>query len=193
MGLIIRVGQFLIIGLLIYLAWRAFRSRRGGGAFTPGAPPEIGYLPDDDAVVRTLATWHQAQWGKLTGRSVPERILEFADQRASRDVPLTRIAMVDGELAGNASLLEDDMDTHADLGPWLASVYVHPRFRRRGVATALCGAIMDDARRLGFRHMYLYTPDQEGLYARLGWEVVSHEEYHGEMVTLMEYGFDREN
>ena len=150
-------------------------------------PLTLIYLPDDDGMVTRIATWHQAEWGYLTGRSVALRVAEFAPQRNSRQVPLTRVALVDGEAVGNASLLTEDMDTHPDLTPWLASVYVQPAHRRRGIGSALCRAVMEDARRLGLPRVWLYTPSQAALYAALGWTHAGEENYHGEMVTLMHY------
>ena len=149
---------------------------------------DLRYLPDDDALVLRIAQWHQAQWGALTGRSVTERVAEFATHRGSAVLPLTRVAYLDGQPVGNASLLPDDMDTHMDLSPWLASVYVVPEARRQGIGEALCLAVMEDAQRLNMGTLYLYTPDQARLYARLGWRTLAEEDYHGESVTLMAFG-----
>jgi N-acetylglutamate synthase-like GNAT family acetyltransferase len=37
----------------------------------------------------------------------------------------------------------------------------------------------------GLQHFYLYTPDQQALYRRLGWQDVETLEYRGETVTVM--------
>jgi hypothetical protein len=39
--------------------------------------------------------------------------------------------------------------------------------------------------RLGVKTAYLFTPDQENLYARLGWKTILREEYRGEQVAIM--------
>lgn len=147
--------------------------------------PEITYLPDDDAIVHTVARWHQDEWGHLSSRTVADRVAEFAEQRESRSVPLTLLAWADSAPVGTASLLVADMDSHPELTPWLGSVYVHPDHRRRGIASALCRRAEAEARRLGLPTLYLFTPDQAPLYARLGWEVVGEERYHGELETVM--------
>lgn len=146
---------------------------------------ELRYLPDDAAVVETIAGWHQDMWGHYTGRSIEERIREFDPQRGSDSIPLTVVAFHDGRPVGNASLLEADMGTHPELTPWLASVYVLASHRRQGVGERLCRRIVAEARRLAVPRLYLYTPDQARFYARMGWSELARETYRGETVTIM--------
>ena len=157
----------------------------------PPAPPAQGghlsldYLPDDPRVVRTLATWHHGAWGHLTGRSVEIRAQELQRQVGSRQVPLTVVAWLGGVPVGAASLLAEDMHTHRDLTPWLASVFVDAAHRRRGIGERLCRRIVEEARRLGLPRLYLFTEDQAPFYARMGWLHMAEEAYRGERVTLM--------
>ncbi|NIR46808.1 MAG: hypothetical protein GWN99_20570 [Gemmatimonadetes bacterium] len=44
----------------------------------------------------------------------------------------------------------------------------------------------DEARQLAVEHLYLYTPDQQHLYARLGWSVVERCQYRAQDVVIME-------
>lgn len=151
----------------------------------PDAPEELRYLARDPALVATVAGWHQATWGHLTGRSQAERIREFEPQLESRRIPLTVVAFVTGQPVGSASLLVRDMDTHPDWSPWLASVFVLPGFRRRGIGERLCRRIVDEARRLGVPRLYLFTADRAAFYARMGWQALASEPYRGEQVTVM--------
>jgi N-acetylglutamate synthase-like GNAT family acetyltransferase len=64
-------------------------------------------------------------------------------------------------------------------------VYVDPAHRRQGIGTALGERIKEEFEKLGVKAAYLFTPDQEKLYARLGWKTMCREEYRGETVTLM--------
>lgn len=147
---------------------------------------EITYLIPDPALVRTIAGWHQEAWGHLTGRSIEERIGEFEEQLDSRRVPLTVVARANGDPVGSASLLAEDMDTHPDLTPWLASVFVLPTHRRQGIGERLCRRIVTEAARLGFEKLYLFTEDREDFYRNMGWETLAHENFRGEAVALME-------
>jgi GNAT superfamily N-acetyltransferase len=143
-------------------------------------------LADHVERVPTIARWHHAEWNRLNPALTLEAREARIRKRANRGgIPTTLVALVEDELAGSASLVEDDMDTHPELTPWLASVYVPPEFRRRGVASALTRAIEAQAAREGVETLWLWTPDQERLYARLGWTMVAREPYRGVEATIM--------
>ena len=146
---------------------------------------EQRYLPADPAIVEIVAGWHQETWGHLTGRSHAERMREFDEQLESDRIPLTVVAFEAGRPVGSASLLLEDMDTHLDWTPWLASVFVLPEFRRRGIGERLCRRIVAEARRLGVPRLYLFTPDKGPYYAKMGWQTIAVEPYRGERVTTM--------
>ncbi|PSJ20893.1 GNAT family N-acetyltransferase [Halomonas sp. ND22Bw] len=136
--------------------------------------------------VPTLAGWAHDEWGHLhPGRRRAAAIATFRADCGSEGVPSVFAAM-DGERpVGMASLVVDDMDDRRDLTPWLASVYVLPAWRGQGIASALVRRVEAEAQAHGVERFYLYTPDQQPLYRRLGWEDVEDREYHGETVTIM--------
>lgn len=143
-------------------------------------------LADHVDRVETLATWHHAEWGALNPAFPLEARAERLRQRATRGgVPTAVVALIGTELAGSASLVESDMDTHPELTPWLASVYVTLEFRGRGIGSALVGEIERIAAAEGTETLWLWTPDQEQLYARLGWRTVGSEPYRGLEATIM--------
>ena len=75
--------------------------------------------------------------------------------------------------------------THDHLSPWLSSVVVPSCYRGQGVASALALSAVKEARRLGFRELYLFTPDNEALYARLGWRAVRRTMHRATRLTIM--------
>ena len=103
----------------------------------------------------------------------------------SADIPFVVVATESGELAGSAALVESDMSIRPNLSPWLASVYVKPEFRRRGLGTRLVRRIEDEAGRRGIRKLYLFTEHARDLYAKLGWRDLETCEYQGVGVTVM--------
>ena len=145
----------------------------------------IEFLGEDEGVIRTLAQWHQGEWSHLSDRTVEDRIAEFAEHLETASMPLTVVAWEDGHPIGSASLLKEDLDFRPDLTPWLASVFTSPDHRQAGVGGALCLRIMEEARRLGVRRFYLFTPDRVTFYQRLGWQVLEKAEIRGEMETIM--------
>lgn len=146
-------------------------------------------LKDRAHHLMTLATWHHAEWSYLNPeRSFDERVQEMREELEGKQIPATFVAEDEaGNLLGSASLLAQDMSSHPELTPWLASVYVSADHRGQGIGSRLIRHVMQHARDSGVQRMYLYTPDQEQLYARLGWQLLSHEPYNGTPVTLMQF------
>jgi GNAT superfamily N-acetyltransferase len=87
---------------------------------------------------------------------------------------------------GMVSLKFHDMDTRPDLDPWLGGLLVLPEWRKRGVGTMLMRRAIEEARRLNVPRLYLWTSSAEGLYHKLGWQVVERTEYFGKKAVVME-------
>ncbi len=137
-------------------------------------------------LIPPVAGWLYNEWG----RHLPGRSLETADHALrqepdARGLPTTLIAIEGGEPVGVARLVEFDLDSRPDLGPWLASVFVPGNKRNRGTGTLVCSGIVEAARQRGYPTLYLFTPDRAPFYQRQGWEVMGHEQHHGVQVTLM--------
>ncbi len=147
---------------------------------------QIEYLVDHPECIPTLAEWHFGQWSYLSpGDSVERCTTNLRRHSGRRQIPTTFVALADGVPIGCASLIEHDMDTRMHLSPWMASVYVDPGYRRQGTGSALVQRVVDEARALAVATLYLYTPDKEGFYARLGWQVVERTPYRGYQMVVM--------
>jgi GNAT superfamily N-acetyltransferase len=145
------------------------------------------YLADVPECAPLIAKWHHDQWAYMNpGRTLQERITEYQTKHGKAQIPTTVVAFSQDQPAGSAALIAHDMDTHLELTPWLASVYVSPEHRGRGIGSALVRRIEEEAISLGIEVLHLFTPDRESLYARLHWKVMFREEYRGEQVTVME-------
>lgn len=135
-----------------------------------------------------LAAWHHRQWSYLNpGMTLKERIQEMQAYLSPGPIPSLYLVELNGELVGSASLSRRDMDSHQELCPWLASVYVAEPFRRRGVGAKLVQYVTAKAKALGQQRVYLFTPDQAPFYRHLGWQVVVEENYRDHPVTVMVY------
>lgn len=146
----------------------------------------IEYLADHPELIPILAEWHHLQWHHYNpGDTVVRRAGRMQAHLDRRQVPLTFVAL-DGEtLLGSAALEVFDMHDRTDLTPWLASVYVAPAHRRQGVGNALVQQVVTKARALGIDILYLFTPDQEAWYAKMGWKVLERTEYMGHSAVIM--------
>jgi GNAT superfamily N-acetyltransferase len=136
--------------------------------------------------LKTLAQWHLNEWSHFNpGESIQQRIDRMHPFFNDAFVPSTFIA-TDTKLLGSAAIVTNDMETRVDLSPWLASVYVDPAHRCKGTGTKLVRHIMHLAKTNGIKKLYLFTPDQEKFYEKLGWKTISRESYRGQEVAVMQ-------
>ena len=151
----------------------------------------LEYLGHHTGHIPTLAGWHHEQWSYLNPqRTLEERIERLRSHLGGRRMPTTVVAVEGQSLLGSASLIEHDLPTRTDLSPWLASVYVVAEHRRRGIGSALVRRIVEEAEALQYDCLYLFTMDQERLYAGLGWKTLDREVYNNIDIVLMSYDFD---
>jgi GNAT superfamily N-acetyltransferase len=138
--------------------------------------------------VATLAAWHHAQWGHLYSHWTYEVCLAELDEHASRSngLPTTLLALGGDELLGSVSLVFEDAPELQEHGsPWLASLYVKPQARGRGIGAQLANAAVARARLEGVDELFLFTPEHRDFYARLGWREIARTALKGTPVDLM--------
>ncbi|MBS9402266.1 GNAT family N-acetyltransferase [Halomonas sp. TRM85114] len=147
----------------------------------------IARLDGDSPHVPILAEWAHDTWGHLhPGRSLGSAIAILRDECGAGGVPSVFAALHGDTPVGTASLVADDMSDRLDLTPWLASVFIRLGWRGRGIASRLIQHVEQEAQAHGHHRLYLYTPDQQPLYRRLGWRDIEQRDYHGEAVTIMQ-------
>jgi GNAT superfamily N-acetyltransferase len=147
---------------------------------------QIEYLADYPAYISELARLHFGEWSYLCpGESLEERTVKLRGSCGRKAIPSVVVALRGGELLGSAMLLAHDMDSHPQLTPWLAGVFVKAQYRGKGIGSALVRRIEAEARSLGVSTLYLYTPQAESLYERLGWSVTERCEYRDTNVVVM--------
>ncbi len=146
-------------------------------------------LAEHKQFVPVLAAWHQEQWGALNpAKSIASRIEEFAEHlQAEAPIPSTWCALQDGVLLGSASLISSDLDTRPELSPWLASVFVAPEHRGKGVGASLVQAVMDAACQTRFEKLYLYTLQHEAWYYQMGWRTYEKATHNGHAIVIMQW------
>ena len=139
-----------------------------------------------------IAAWFHQEWGHLSSdKTLDDRIRHLTERCRNDDLPVTFVAANDGdrveddEIVGTVSLVPHDLKSRMDLTPWVAAVFVKPEARGRGVGSRLVGFAETEAQRRGIPTLYLFTPDKQRMYARLGWTTIEEVEYRGEQVTVM--------
>ncbi len=59
------------------------------------------------------------------------------------------------------------------------------QYRNQGLGSCLTTALTDYAFAQGVSQIYLYTPDQQALYKRLGWQEVCTDTANNEVVSII--------
>jgi predicted N-acetyltransferase YhbS len=151
------------------------------------AAVRIGFLADAPEHVGTLAGWHHAEWEFLYSdwsRALAEA--ELADHATRRTLPTTLIAIERDSLLGSVSLVSVDAEELVPFGaPWLASLYVVPAYRGRGLGTKLVAALVAHAATQGVETLRLFTADRVDFYRRLGWQFQVRADLNGTPVSVM--------
>jgi len=129
---------------------------------------EIIKLDDRNDLAANCAKWNHKEWGYLSGATEDQIIDGMHELVHATDGQAVRAALWNGELAGFVLLIHNDLDSHPNLKPWVASLLVAPEFRGRGVAKALMVSIEAVAHELGYSEAYLYT-DKPDLYRKIAW------------------------
>ena len=147
---------------------------------------EIINLKDEPEHLTTLALWHHSEWSSLNpGESIDDRILRMQPHLNEAFMPSTFV-IKDNSVLGSAAIVSQDMETNPSLTPWLASIYVTPEHRRHGLGRKLVKHVMAQAKHEGINKLYLFTPDKQNFYLKLGWTKKHTERYHDHEVTVMQ-------
>jgi GNAT superfamily N-acetyltransferase len=146
----------------------------------------IDYLADHEKFVSPLVQWHHQEWSYLRpGDTIDARTARLRAACGHCGIPTVFVAFTGKDLLGSAMLIAHDMDNRVELSPWLAGVFVRPDRRKEGLGATLVQRVVEEARVLGIRRLYLYTPTVEQFYVRLGWLNVERTNYRGVSVVVM--------
>ncbi|MES2040422.1 MAG: GNAT family N-acetyltransferase [Pseudomonadota bacterium] len=146
----------------------------------------IEYLADHAALIPVIAMWQHSEFGYLTPTvTMEQRVARLQQSLQKGALPTTLLALSsDDQIVGVASILATTL-THKHLSPWLSAVFVPAECRGKGIASALSQRAAKEARSMGFDQLYLFTPHNESLYARLGWQSMEKAQLDDTPVTIM--------
>jgi GNAT superfamily N-acetyltransferase len=152
----------------------------------------IDYLANCPEFLDEVArlSWNEWQQVYQQRRQTLDHTMKNYRERMNTDqLPLTLVALHAGELVGMVSLKFHDMDTRPDLDPWLGGLLVLPKWRKHGIGMMLMQRATEEARRLNVQQFYLWTHTAEGLYRKLGWQVIERTNYFGNKSVVMQFDF----
>ena len=146
----------------------------------------LEYLADRPEFIMPVATWIYQEWrDEFATVGLDGWLAEFRATLMRDGMPTTFVASEGPGLLGTASLIASDLPERPEMSPWLASVYVLPRYRGTGIATALIGRVLAQASWLGMEQVYLQTATKVDFYERLGWVEREQLEVNGRAITVM--------
>jgi predicted N-acetyltransferase YhbS len=124
--------------------------------------------PGATALLQAVAAMIHAEfWGDVPGASADGMAARLRQACSADALPLCRVALDGAQPVGVVNLIDYD-DPNPRVGtPWLAGMVVAPAWRGLGLGSRLVRTLLDDARRLGQRQVFLGT-DGPGFYTRLG-------------------------
>ncbi|MGO4449975.1 GNAT family N-acetyltransferase [Phyllobacterium sp. TAF24] len=134
-------------------------------------------LENRPELVPVCARWNFHEWGQAYGRTMEQTVDALMPMLDPDSRQKAFVALVSGIPSGLVLLIDNDLDSHEHLTPWLASLYVAPAFRNKGIGKQLIAVAEEAARSQGHEELYLYT-DKPDYYRSVGWQ--PHEELAGE-------------
>lgn len=129
---------------------------------------KIEHLKDNPGLLYTVAQWiYNEWWTEKEGVSRESMATRLREAKTHHEIPLSLVALVDGELAGTVNLIESDNTEFPELRPWLAALLVHPNYRHQGIATKLVKECLRHAKNMNEKELFLGT-DIPKFYEALG-------------------------
>ncbi len=135
-----------------------------------------------------IAEWLYTEWGQnLSGNTLDATIERLSSKVSDNAIPAHFVALHEDEVVGFGALKLHEMDIFPDRVHWLGSIYVHPNYRGRGIATKIVQKIIDESKKFAIDCLSLQTERMDGgLYKNLGWSPIQRVHYHGADVLVME-------
>ncbi|MDB4984753.1 MAG: family N-acetyltransferase [Patescibacteria group bacterium] len=128
----------------------------------------VANLKDHPELVRIVAKWLWKEWYLWQGKSLSYVIYKI-EHSMTDAIPQTFVAIRNGVPIGTAALLNHDLNSRPDLGPWLGSLFVPKKFRGLGISRMLRDSRIEEAKRLGYEKVYLISDYKKQFYEAKGW------------------------
>lgn len=154
----------------------------------------IDYLKHYPQHVSCVAKWMFDTWGHFHPGDDISITEAYVQKHLNNDsLPITYIALIDDKPVGTASLCETD-GIRPGVMPWLASLFVHPKYRQQGIGEQLIHHITKKATIMGFPNCYLLAFDETipEYYKRLDWQFIGMDQLYNSPVSVMKLNLIKE-
>ena len=121
----------------------------------------------------------------VSGRNIKDIEKSLKERTNTNRLPLALTMMKNNEFIGIVSLKIFDLAGYENYSPWLASLYVKPEHRNKGCGKKLIYRLIDEAVKLNYKELYLYTDLYEKIYQNCGWKKIKSETHKTIPITIM--------
>lgn len=138
-----------------------------------------GRLIDHAETIEPLARLMQQQWPDWY-RDPAKARGDLVSRLNDADLPLGLVVFANGRAAGACALTPSSGGLVTDYTPWVGGLLVDPAFRRHGLAAALLGRAVDEARLMGYQRLFALTATALELFDSQGWQQIEAVELDGQ-------------
>lgn len=132
----------------------------------------IDYLADHPEWIHVIAFMHQLEMRKPSERNFDWSIQQFSQRTNRQFLPLALVAVEDTIPVGSVTLLENQLKSHSNLTPWVASLFVIEQYRGRRIGDRLMREAELLAVSMGYDSLFLFTHTAQSYYERRGWDTI---------------------
>lgn len=132
---------------------------------------EIRNIADNPERIDECIKFFWEEWGnKENYNFYKDCMLHSVSDR--QQLPSFYIGLIEDEIVASYALLNNDLISRQDLLPWLACLFVKEEYRSKGIAAQLLEHTLVEAKRLGYKKVYLST-DLVGFYEKKMWQYLT--------------------
>jgi N-acetylglutamate synthase-like GNAT family acetyltransferase len=109
-------------------------------------------------------------WWKDRGFPADYIIGRLHENMDPSPIPFALVAHRGDVFLGTSSVIAADIEDRPQYSPWVAAVWVDPKYRMQEIGTGLVARAAEDAFALSFRRVYLCAQkERRRFYTRQGW------------------------
>ena len=130
---------------------------------------EIVNLKNNSNYLKEYIKLCSLEWGSKKSKQEMEKYIADKEQRILiEDKVISVLGLIkDNYLLGFISLFRYENENNKELTPWYATMYVKKEYRGKGYSKILNNEILKEAKKLGYKKIYLKT-DLINYYEKFG-------------------------
>lgn len=149
----------------------------------------VSRLREVPSYAPVLAAAHAREWAHLYADwNEAVALSDFEAEQKMTDVPTTWVAHHPSHgPMGSVSLVRDDLPDRPGLNPWLASLFVFPHFRGRGLGKVLVQEVLGFLQDRNYPEVFLFTENRVAYFSKFRFTIHDHAQAEGHAVTVMQW------